>query len=237
MCIGRAGALQLVEEFKDQWDSEPIRRIAGDICVSAVRQVRALRTYQRGLRNALERSEKAEAERKAGSEKGRAKDRGGSPSATPRKGEVKKERSPSRGKRREEEDLEEDDVYTDEEESGEAESPKVVVEKAATSAGAWKTTPKAKAGPGEERERSSSHRGVEKVHRFDRTPTAGRKRSSRERSRSRRKDEERVHRGHERRHDRRSDREEYLPPGLLKIHSARESEQWPRKRRRPRRRK
>lgn len=57
LCIACAGAYQLVEEFRDRWDSEAIRAIAADIGLSAVRQVRALRTYQRGLREACERQE------------------------------------------------------------------------------------------------------------------------------------------------------------------------------------
>lgn len=236
LCIACAGALQLVEEFKDQWDSVAVRNIAADICLSAVRQVRALRTYQRGLRSAREREEQREAERRAEASGGGAKDRGGSPLRRNRKEDGKREKSPSRARPREDDRGDEDEEYTEEEESGEAESPRVVDNRGREPEEAWKLTASAKALPRKDRGRSSSHRESGKSHRFQEDKERTRGRGSRDRSRSPKRGEEPLERSRTKREEKDSTRQDLLPQGLLKIHSHQEKEKWQPRRKRTRRR-
>lgn len=240
LCIACAGAHQLIAEFKDKWDSEAVRSIAADVCLSAVRQVRALKVYQRGLRSAQEREEAREAERRKETGGGRAKGKDGSPTRGDRKDEGRRGGSGSRGREREPAPREEDDEYSEDDESAEAESPRAVGRAPERIDASRTLTAKAKAGPAGDRGRSSSHRdrGEEKEHKFEKERDDRREVGSRERSRSRRRGEGERNRsggyGYRQRKD--SHREDLLPPGLLKIHSPEEEKQWPTKRKRTRRR-
>lgn len=244
LCIGCAGALQLSQEFRETWHCESLRNLACDIALSAVRQVRALRTFQRKDKEVTEGGLELQEAGKEGGVRPSGSGRPRSPPYPPRKDKEREERrSRSRERGRDRVPEPDEEEYSEEEDEESAESPKVVGkhEKGATSRESLRTTtPKAKAAHresrhsySEERNQESGRKGEGKVR--EEEPKARRKTSA---DRSYKEEEPRRGYGYRSlpRRDEKEAKETYLPRGLLRIHSNQDEGPWRRRRCRPRRR-